>query len=131
MNSSTILKYWHYAGIVATVTGVAAQELTPLAAAWPKAAAVVTGLGAISLGITSAMNKLANDKVVAAIINDPSSPTPQGLGIPTPIVGQASEMKAAAIQAANANPVTIEAISQAAIAQNVVDHANAVLDATK
>lgn len=84
MDSATILKWWHYAGILATATGVIASEAAPLVGSNPHGAAIVGILGAASVSITTIMNKLANDKVVAAIINDPGSPTPQGLGIPVP-----------------------------------------------
>ena len=84
MDSQKILHYWHVAGAAVTGLGIIANEAAPIAKAFPKAAPIVAGIGMISFFCTSVMVKVADDKVIMAVINDPNSPTPQGLGIPKP-----------------------------------------------
>ncbi len=82
MDSAKILHYWHLAGVGAAAVSVVAAELTPLVSMYPKAAAVVASINAVSLAVTVAMNKVANDKVVKAYILDPATSTVTGFGLP-------------------------------------------------
>jgi hypothetical protein len=124
MDTSKLLKVWHYAGLTATGLGLAATQLQPLTSVYPKLAPIVAGIGGVSFFISSFMKDAASDKVVSAIINDPSSPTPQGFGIPVPIAPiDTSET----LRVSNQLPQAVQAVAEAAVAQNVVDHANAVL----
>lgn len=127
MNKATALKIWHLTGLGATILAGVAAELTPIVKNYPKVAVFIGGVSVISLGITSAINYLNSDKVFRALINDPSSPTPQGFGLPTPV---ATPEFTQAVQAGNSIPAVVQAVAAAAVAQNVIDHANAVLAAT-
>ncbi len=82
MDSAKILHWWHLAGVAATALSVVAAELTPVVSHYPKAAAIVGTVSALSLAITTAMNKLATDKVIAAYVNDPATSTVAGFGVP-------------------------------------------------
>ncbi len=82
MESAKVLHWWHIAGIAATSLSVVAAELTPVVSQYPKAAAAVASVSAISLAVTTAMNKIANDKVIAAYVNDPATSTVTGFGVP-------------------------------------------------
>lgn len=86
MNTAMILKVWHYLGLLVGGLGFASTELAPLAAGSGSAhaVAVVTAVGVVSATATTIMSKIANDKVVLAMVNSPIAPTPVGFGIPTP-----------------------------------------------
>ncbi len=124
MNSAKLLKIWHLAGMIATGAGVVAAQIAPLVSAYPKATAICLGVGAASLTVTAFMNKLANDKIVQALINDPSSPTPQGFGIPTPILEQLAPAVAVRISDSPRDA------AGAAAQQNAKDFLQAVKDST-
>lgn len=83
MDSAKILHYWHLAGAVVAAVSVAAAELTPVVSQYPKASAIVASLNGLSLAITSIMTKIAQDKVIQAVVNAPAVPTPTGIGIPS------------------------------------------------
>jgi hypothetical protein len=123
IDTAKVLAYWHLAGIIVAGVGGAATQIQPFTAAYPKVGAIVAGIGLASLGVSSWMSRIANDKVVRSLINDPTSPTPQGFGIPTPDpVGTPATV--AAVVAGDA--ATIKAVQDSAIVNNVVEHANAV-----
>lgn len=82
MDSAKILKYWHLAGAIVAGVSVVAAELTPVVSQYPKASAIVASLNGLSLAATSIMTKLAQDKIIQAVVDAPAVPTPTGLGIP-------------------------------------------------
>src|SRR5260221_284674 len=125
IDSAAILNGWHYLGMVVTGAGFIAKEAAPLVGANPKAAAVVAMVGAGSLTATAVMTRIANNKIVQSIINDPSSPTPQGMGIPTPEVSTDSAVQAAVMTAPTPTAGAL------ALAQNVAAFKAAVTEAAK
>ena len=112
MNTAKILKWWHFTGMVALAASTVATQVQPLIAAYPRATAICLGISAASMALTSFMNKLANDKVVQAIINDPSSPTPQGFGLPAPVLTGASEQIVKTIEVDNHNATAAVAVAE-------------------
>lgn len=130
MDSAKLLKYWHLTGLAVAAIGGVAIELQPLTASYPHVGKIVAGVGAISVAFSLAMDKLAKDKVVAAIINDPSGPTPQGFGIPKPTAPWPLEADTTAKVAAE-DPAAIKAVQDSAMVKNVVQHAQAVLENQK
>lgn len=128
MDKAKIIHYWHIAGIAASALSVLAADLTPVVSTWPKVSAAVAAISAISLATTSLINKLAQDKVIAAIINDPASPTPQGLGIPVPDPNSVPlKVDGGQVVAAGTVKDTIEI----ALAKNVAEHTDAVVSSLK
>ncbi len=115
LNSATVLEAWHYIGLGTTAVGMVATQIAPLVDSSPKASAIVGSIGAASLTITSIMQRIANNKIVKSIINDPSSPTPQGFGIPKPdaLKPEESTVHSAVMDA------SVPSAAAVAIAQNV------------
>lgn len=86
MDKAKLIQAWHYANIVAGVGVALAADLTPVLAQFPKASAAVIALGIVSGSASTILTKIGQDKLLQAVVDAPTVPTPTGITIPVATV---------------------------------------------